>query len=386
MATGPSVRLYVCGITPYDATHLGHAFTYVAFDLLVRVLQDAGVDVDYVQNITDVDEPLFERAQRDGIDWADLADREIALFREDMAFLAVLPPRQWVGVREAMPVIAAKVRELVSAGLTYNLPVADGPGEDIYLDLASVPSFGSISGWTREQMLAVFSERGGDPERAGKRDPLDPLLWHAQRPDEPAWNAGGLPPGRPGWHVECTAIAAQSLGLPFDVQGGGADLVFPHHEMSSAQASGVFARLYVHAGMVGYQGHKMSKSRGNLVFVSRLREAAVEPMAVRMVLLGHHYRSDWEYTPADLVAAQRRLGTWREALSLNEAPAAEPTIDAVRAALADDLDTPRALALVDNWAQRALSAPAGGADTGVLDPAACGLMARTLDAVLGIRI
>ena len=379
VAQGPSARMYVCGITPYDATHLGHAATYVTFDLVGRALRDSGVDVRYAQNVTDVDDPLFERAERDGINWADLADREVALFREDMTALAVIPPDAWVGVREAMEVIAIKVAELVAAGVTYAVPVPDGPGEDLYLDLATVPSFGSVSHWSREEMLSVFADRGGDPDREGKRSPLDPLLWRAERPGEPAWAFAGLAPGRPGWHVECTAIAADDLGLPFDVQGGGTDLIFPHHEMSSAQADGDFARLYVHQGMVAYEGEKMSKSRGNLVFVSRLRAQGVDPMAIRLVLLAHHYREDWEYTPDALAFAQQRLATWRAALSVNEAPAAEATVEAMREALADDLRAPAALAAVDDWAQASLAGGGG-------DPGAPGVLARALDALLGVRL
>lgn len=394
-ALGDECRIYVCGITPYDATHLGHAATYVGFDLLVRALRDAGVTVRYVQNVTDVDDPLFERAARDGVDWEELATSQIDLFREDMTALAVLPPERYVGVQEAMPVIAATVRELVDAGRTYEVPVPDGPGADVYLDLAQVSDFGSVSGWSRAEMLAVFGERGGDPDTPGKRDPLDPLLWRAERPGEPAWSLAGMPSGRPGWHVECTAIAQDCLGLPFDVQGGGSDLIFPHHEMSDAQASGPFARVYVHQGMVGYEGAKMSKSRGNLVLVSRLRAAGVDPMAIRLVLLAHHHLEDWEYTQATLDAAQARLDRWREALSLNEAPPADGTVAAIRAALADDLDAPAALLAVDAWAEAALAAaatpdetagPAGGSGgAGQLDPAAPGIVDRALDALLGVR-
>lgn len=376
-------RLYVCGITPYDATHLGHAATYVAFDLLVRALRDAGVSVTYTQNVTDVDEPLFERARRDAMDWRDLARREISLFREDMTALAVIPPDHYIGVEEAMPVIAATVARLVDTGLTYQVPVEEGAGEDLYLDLAQVPSFGEVSGWSREQMLAVFGERGGDPQRPGKRDPLDPLLWRAQRPGEPSWELAGLGPGRPGWHVECTAIAQDSLGLPFDIQGGGSDLVFPHHEMSQAQADGRFARIFLHQGMVAYQGEKMSKSRGNLVFVSRLRAQGVEPVAIRLVLLAQHYRSDWEFSQTNLDAALDRLMQWRAALALDAGPAAQSTLTRIRAALADDLDAPSALLAVDDWCTRARGAARGSAAD--LDPAAPGMIAHGIEALLGVR-
>ena len=260
---GPVARLYVCGITPYDATHLGHAATYVTFDLVGRALRDAGHRVEYVQNVTDVDDPLLERAARDGRDWRELATAEIDLFREDMTALAVVPPDALVGVVESMPEITREVRALLADGTAYRLPVPDGEGEgdDVYLDLAQTPTFGSVSGWTREQMASVFVERGGDPDRPGKRDPFDPLLWRAVRDGEPSWDDAVLGAGRPGWHIECTAISLDRLGHPLDIQGGGTDLVFPHHEMSAVQSAALtheptFARHYVHQAMVGFEGRE----------------------------------------------------------------------------------------------------------------------------------
>ena len=306
---GPVARLYVCGITPYDATHLGHAATYVTFDLVGRALRDAGHRVEYVQNVTDVDDPLLERAARDGRDWRELATAETDLFREDMTALAVIPPDALVGVVESMPEITREVRALLDGGTAYRLPVpaGEGSGEDIYLDLGQLPSFGSVSGWSREQMAAVLADRGGDPDRPGKRDPFDPLLWRGGRDGEPCWHDEVLGAGRPGWHIECTAISLDRLGHPLDIQGGGTDLVFPHHEMSAVQSAALthddtFARHYVHQAMVGCEGAKMSKSRGNLVLVSRLRADGVDPMAIRLVLVGRHYRTDWAYT-ADLPEA-----------------------------------------------------------------------------------
>ncbi|GAA4405084.1 cysteine--1-D-myo-inosityl 2-amino-2-deoxy-alpha-D-glucopyranoside ligase [Fodinibacter luteus] len=383
---GPVARLYVCGITPYDATHLGHAATYVTFDVVGRVLRDTGHRVEYVQNVTDVDDPLLERAARDGRDWRELATSEIELFREDMTALAVIPPDDLVGVVESMDEITDAVRALVARGAAYRVPVpaAEGSGEDIYLDLAEAPSFGEVSGWSPEQMDAVFADRGGDPDRAGKRNRFDPLLWRAARAGEPSWEDLMLGAGRPGWHIECTAISLAHLGHPFDIKGGGSDLVFPHHEMSAVQAvaltgGDVFARHYVHQAMVGYEGEKMSKSKGNLVLVSRLRADGVEPMAVRLLLLDRHYRTDWDYTPDLLDVATARLERWREALSVNEGADPASTIGEVRAAVATDLDTPAALAAVDAWAERTL---AGQWD----DAAAPGLVARTVDAVLGVRL
>jgi L-cysteine:1D-myo-inositol 2-amino-2-deoxy-alpha-D-glucopyranoside ligase len=382
---GPVARLYVCGITPYDATHLGHAATYVTFDVLGRALRDAGHEVDYVQNVTDVDDPLLERAARDGVDWEQLAAEEIALFREDMTALAVVPPDHYVGVVESIDTVAAVVADLLRSGAAYQVRTPESQaGDDVYLDLTSDPGFGGVSGWTRERMLEVYADRGGDPDRAGKRDVLDPLLWRAARPGEPSWAADGLPDGRPGWHVECTAIALQHLGMAFDVQGGGTDLVFPHHEMSATQAVVLtgerpFARSYTHQAMVGLHGEKMSKSKGNLVLVSKLRADGVDPMAIRLALLAQHYRTEWSWSDSVLAQAQDRLETWRAALSVNAGPPVEDTIALVRERVADDLDTPAALAVVDRWAKECLTR--GGSD-----PAAPGVLARLLDRLLGVRV
>ena len=382
---GPTARLYVCGITPYDATHLGHAATYVTFDLMQRVWRDGGHGVRYVQNVTDVDDPLLERATRDGVNWQDLARSETALFHDDMAALGVLPPDEYIGVVESVEPIAADVRALLASGAAYQLadPSADGAA-DVYYDISRDERFGAVSGWTPQQMLEVFVDRGGDPGRAGKRSPLDPLLWRAERPGEPSWDGGSLGRGRPGWHAECTTIALRSLGMSFDVQGGGTDLVFPHHEMSAVQAHGLtgawpFARTYVHQAMVGLDGEKMSKSKGNLVKVSVLRATGHDPMAIRLVLLAHHYRTEWSYTHADLEAATARLARWRSALSGSTGPDAAPTIALVRDRLADDLDAPGALSAVDSWADAQLTS--GGADAEA--PAA---LRQAVDALLGVRL
>jgi L-cysteine:1D-myo-inositol 2-amino-2-deoxy-alpha-D-glucopyranoside ligase len=236
-------------------------------------------------------------------------------------------------------------------------------------------------------MLAVFGDRGGDPDRAGKKDPLDCILWRSERPGEPAWDSP-FGPGRPGWHVECTAIALEHLGLTFDVQGGGSDLVFPHHEMCASEAQVArggarFARTYAHAGMVGYDGEKMSKSRGNLVFVSALRHSDVDPMAVRLALLRHHYRADWEWTDVELWDAVDTLDAWRRALSLGAGAPAGPVVEAVLAALADDLDAPSAVAAVQDWVDATLGSD-GLADTS--DPDAAATVHRLLDAALGLSL
>ncbi|WP_129336216.1 cysteine--1-D-myo-inosityl 2-amino-2-deoxy-alpha-D-glucopyranoside ligase [Cellulomonas endophytica] len=407
-AAGPTASLYVCGITPYDATHMGHAATYVAFDVLVRAWRDSGLRVRFASNVTDVDDPLLERATATGRDWRELAAEQTALFGEDMAALGVLPPDTWTGAVESVPAVVDAVEAMLAAGTAYRVPTPDavaGPGSDagsragedgdVYADLSADPAFGTlagpgtVTGLDEAGMREVFAERGGDPERAGKRSPLDPLLWRRERAGEPAWDGRGLGRGRPGWHVECAVIAADALGLPFDVQGGGSDLVFPHHEMSSSHArvldEGRSARYHLHTGMVGLDGEKMSKSRGNLVLVSTLRAQGVDPAAVRLALLAHRYRDDWQWTDAVLAEAQARLDRWRAALGGNGGVDAAGTLAAVRAAVADDLDTPTALSAVDEWAERTLAGSAA-ADPAGWQVGAPGVVARTVDAILGVRL
>lgn len=337
-------RLYVCGITPYDATHLGHAATYHATDLMRRALLDTGLEVEVAQNVTDVDDPLFERAARDGIDWRELAASQTALFAEDMEALRVIAPETYRSVSEAMDDIIATVTTLRERGRAYPVAAADAAGPDWYLDLSIDGALGDVSGWDEQQMLEVFAERGGDPDREGKRGTFDPLLWRAERESEPAWDAGELGRGRPGWHVECVSIAEDALGLPFDVQAGGSDLVFPHHDLGAAHAIGTgrgFAAVYTHSGMVGYEGEKMSKSLGNLVFVHRLVRDGIDPMVIRLVLMTHHYRSDWAWTDQELERAATRLSSYRAAA---ERGGHHPgTVEALRGALRQDLDTPSAL-------------------------------------------
>ena len=377
--SGPA-RLYVCGITPYDATHMGHAATYVAFDLLIRAWRNAGHEVTYVQNVTDVDDPLLERAEKIHEDWVALAERETQLFRDDMTALRVIPPAQYVGAVESIPLVIDLIAELEARGAIYRVE------DDLYFSVTADPAFGAESGWSRERMLEIFGERGGDPERAGKRDPLDCVVWLGERPGEPAWESP-WGRGRPGWHIECTAIALEHLGSAFDVQGGGSDLVFPHHEMCASEAQvarpGPFAQAYVHAGMVAYDGEKMSKSKGNLVFVSALRHAEIDPMAIRLVLLSHHYRSDWEWTDGELFDTVDRLDQWRRALSLGSGAPAAPIVEAVLTALADDIDAPTAVAAVQTWVDATLGTT-GLADTS--DPAAAATIFRVLDSALGLAL
>ena len=395
-AAGHRATLYACGITPYDATHMGHAATFTAWDLLIRAWLDSGHDVVYAQNVTDVDDPLLERADRDGEDWRELALRETDRFRGDMEALRNLPPAHYIGAVEALPIIEAFTEKLAARGALYDV---DG---DVYFarsydqDFGALCGPGTASGLSVEAMTGLSAERGGDPAREGKKDPLDPLVWRAERPGEPAWESH-LGTGRPGWHVECAAIAVEYLGASFDVQAGGSDLVFPHHEMSASHTrvacaaddadAPLFARVYVHAGMVAYQGTKMSKSLGNLVLVSRLRAAGTDPMAVRLALLAHHYRSDWEWTDEVLQQAQARLERWRAAVARQAPASADPStgtatdvLAAVRARLADDLDAPGAVAALDAWADGALASPGGVA------PAEAALIRDTADALLGVAL
>ena len=375
-----TARMYVCGITPYDATHIGHANTYVSFDLLNRVWRDAGLEVLYVQNVTDVDDPLIERAHATGVDWAALAAEQTQLFREDMEALNVLPPSHYVGAVESIPLIVELVADLQTRGVVY--AVEDEHAGDLYLDQAQDADFGSLSHLDEDAARPVFAERGGDPGRTAKKGVLDSLVWLRHREGDPSWPSP-FGDGRPGWHVECAAIALDLLGPDFDVQAGGSDLVFPHHEMSASVgrlATGKpFARAYLHSGMVALDGEKMSKSRGNLVFVSRLRRDGVDPMAIRLALLDHHYRDDWEWTPELLAAAQDRLSRWREAVRLDAGVDGDEVVSAIRTALADDLVAPAAIAAVDAWA---------GASTVVEsdDAYAPALVARACDALLGVRL
>lgn len=395
--TGDTATMYVCGITPYDSTHLGHAATYLTFDLIYRQLLDAGKQVHYVQNITDVDDPLFERAERDGVDWRELGTSQIDLFRSDMEILGVFPPQDYIGAIESIDEVIDMVSKLLDNGAAY---VVDDPEfPDIYASIEATEHFGYESNYSREQMEIFFAERGGDPERPGKRDPLDALLWRANRAGEPAWESP-FGPGRPGWHIECSAIATNRLGTSFDIQGGGSDLLFPHHEFSAAHAEAAhgverMAGHYVHTGMIGLDGAKMSKSLGNLVFVHKLVEQGVDPSAIRLGVYSAHYRTDRDWSDAVVAAATERLHTWREAVQRGRAAGgdtaaveaagedraladAAATVAEVRARLADDLDAPAAIAAVDAWAARVLAEGSSAAGSN--------LVAHAMDSLFGVQL
>jgi L-cysteine:1D-myo-inositol 2-amino-2-deoxy-alpha-D-glucopyranoside ligase len=329
--------------------------------------------VRYVQNVTDIDDPLLERARATGEDWRALAESETDLFRADAQALSMIPPDVYVGAVESIPIIVEMIKDLRGRGSVYEV---DG---DLYFSVGSDPDFGAVSRLDREQMVALFAERGGDPERPGKRDPLDCLVWMRQRPDEPGWETD-LGVGRPGWHVECAAIAHHYLGVPLDVQGGGTDLVFPHHEMSASEAQvaypgNPFARRYAHAGMVGLGGVKMSKSLGNLVLVSRLRDHGEDPRTIRLAVLSRHYRSDWDWDDSLLAEARKRLSRWSEAVAFG-GPDATATIREVRGRMADDLDAPGALAAVDAWVDSSGPTADGAAE----------LLAEVIQDSLGITL
>jgi L-cysteine:1D-myo-inositol 2-amino-2-deoxy-alpha-D-glucopyranoside ligase len=380
VSPGATATMYVCGITPYDATHLGHAATYLAFDLIHRVWLDAGHRVNYVQNVTDIDDPLFERADRDGADWKELAADQVALFGTDMVALRVVPPQHYVAATEAIAEVVEVVEKMLASGAAY---VIDGEYPDVYFRADATEQFGYESGYDRDTMLALSAERGGDPDRPGKADRLDALIWRAARPGGPSWPSP-FGPGRPGWHVECSAIALSRIGADLDIQGGGTDLIFPHHEFSAAHAESVtgeprFARHYVHAAMIGWDGHKMSKSRGNLVLVSRLRADGVEPAAIRLGLLAGHYRADRSWDTTTLDEANTRLHRWRAAMGLPAGPDGADVIARMRRYLADDLDTPKALAALDGWVTDAL-------EYGGHDAAAPALVATAVDALLGVAL
>ena len=373
-------RLYVCGITPYDATHLGHAATYLTFDLANRYLRASGATVKFVQNITDIDDPLLERAKRDDVDWKDLAQSQIDLFKGDMVNLHVIPPDHYIGVVEAMELVTAAIEKLSQRESTYTVE------NDLYFSVHADSKLGQRSHLAQEQMLEIFSERGGDPNRVGKRDPLDALLWLSHREGEPSWTSS-FGDGRPGWHIECCAIALHYLepdatsDTSIDIQGGGSDLIFPHHEMSAAQGQILqgreFASHYVHSGMIGLDGVKMSKSLGNLVFVSKLVNSGVNPMAIRWALMEHHFAKDRSWSQSVLEDAQIWIERLRRALSMMETAPTDTVIASIITAQSENLDTPQSLRLIKDWVVTSENGASGGTP---------GELSRAIDTLLGISL
>ena len=378
--------MYICGITPYDATHLGHAATYIAFDLINRYQRAMGAKVEFVENITDIDEPLLERAERDNVDWQELAASQIDLFRSDMSALHIHPPKAYVPATAVMTEIDRAISQMKVNGFVYTVD------QDLYMDISSFLADLPIP---LDEALTIFAERGGDPQRIGKRHPLDPVLWWANKNNEPGWESShGF--GRPGWHIECSVIALRYLlgedylsshhsDFSIELQGGGSDLIFPHHFMSGAQSKAIlgqpFARHYVHAGMVGLDGEKMSKSKGNLVFVSRLLNEGVDPVSIRYALLRDHYQSDRMWSAEKLKTAQESVANIRIALSREEVASTDSVISNIVSALANNLDTPAALNALEEWALRTIG---NQSQADQLATREAGNLSRILDSLLGL--
>lgn len=377
--------MYVCGITPYDATHLGHAATYLAFDLIHRYRQLQGADVSFVENITDIDEPLLERAQRDNVDWRDLASQQIDLYRSDMTALHILPPEHFIPATTVMDLIDIAIRRMAENGFVYKL---DG---DLYFDISFFIDQLPLS---LEAAISAFAEKGGDPTRVGKRHPLDPVLWLAHRDGEPGWESShGF--GRPGWHIECCVIslryllgegylASKDRNYSIDLQGGGSDLLFPHHFMSGAQGHALlgrpFAKDYVHSGMVGLNGEKMSKSKGNLVFVSTLLRDGIDPVVIRYALLREHYQSDRMWSDEKLRLANESVQLIRSALSREEVLNTDALCDEIISTVSNNLNTPKALEALELWAKSTTASESSLR----AEQQGSGELTRLLDGLLGL--
>ena len=375
---GEQSSIYICGITPYDATHMGHAATYLTFDLVNRYLRASGKNVSFVENITDIDDPLLERATRDNQDWRELAESQIELFREDMTSLGVLPPNAYRGVIESMDEIISTVEEMIATGKSY---ILDG---DIYLDLNQVDGAIENLPLALDIALKIFEERGGDPARVGKRHALDPLLWKARKGDDPFWEAP-FGQGRPGWHIECTAIALKNLpkasSTSITLQAGGSDLIFPHHYMTALQAKALtgvdFASCYSHAGMIGLDGEKMSKSKGNLVFVSKLRQEGVSAALIRIALFADRYSTDRMWSRELVDDANKLLARLLSALSRQEVAPTFEVVQEIVNAISDDLNTPKVFELLNSWCLKTEEGEVGGSP---------GEISRALDTYLGITL
>ena len=369
-------RMYVCGITPYDATHLGHAATYLAFDLIYRYQFLSGKNIKFVENITDIDDPLLERANRDKVDWSALADSQINLFKSDMSALRVIPPEHFIKVTESLTIIEEFIKRLAKNGYLYEIE------NDYYF---AVEQFLADLPIPVDEAVKVFSERGGDPHRVGKKHPLDPLVWSAHVGNEPGWESSfGF--GRPGWHVECTAIACHYLdeneNNPIvSLQGGGSDLIFPHHFMSAqiiqAAYGRKFSESFVHAAMISLDGEKMSKSKGNLVFVSKLLESGIDPMILRWALLRGHFQQDRAWSNELLEISTKEVELVRSALAQSEVADTKNVINSLIQDISNNLDTPSALDRLTKWANLSQSNP-------IVNQS--GLMARAVDSLLGLAL
>jgi L-cysteine:1D-myo-inositol 2-amino-2-deoxy-alpha-D-glucopyranoside ligase len=353
------VGIYVCGVTPYDTTHAGHAFTFLTFDILTRYLRSQGLDVTYVQNVTDIDDDILRKAKELGTTWDDLGRRETEKFRKDMTDLNALDPDHYVRATDHVAEMVEIIKPLIEKGFAYE------KNGSVYFSVASDPEFGKLSHIPRDKMLAIANERGNTPDDPNKQDPLDFIMWQAASPGEPTWESP-WGPGRPGWHIECSAMARTYLGDTIDVHGGGSDLIFPHHECEIAQSENAtgekpFARFWVHAGMVEYQGEKMSKSLGNLVLARDLL-GEYSSDAIRLYLFSHHYRTPWEFIDDEMAEYEALANDLREAV---EFPAYgiddEVDVSMLRErffnALDEDLDTPDAVEALAEMGKAILEAP-----------------------------
>jgi L-cysteine:1D-myo-inositol 2-amino-2-deoxy-alpha-D-glucopyranoside ligase len=369
-------RMYVCGITPYDSTHLGHAATYLSFDLINRYQQLANLQVSFIENVTDVDDPLLERAKRDGQDWQVLANSQVDLFISDMTALRILPPSQLVKVTDSLDLVESFIDKLDRNGHIYQIDGDFYFSVDKYLDSLPIPLAEAIS---------VFAERGGDPDKEGKRHPLDAVVWSANKDGEPGWNSKyGF--GRPGWHIECTAIACEFLDNDekdpvIQLQGGGSDLIFPHHFMSAqivkAALGRDFAESYIHAGMICLDGEKMSKSKGNLIFVSKLIQEGVDPMVIRWALLSGHYQQDREWSTQLLQRAKDEVALVRSVLSRSETADASSLVSNLIKDLSDNLNTPKALSEIVDWSLESNKIATSNHS---------GLVSRAIDSLIGLAL
>jgi len=378
-----TVTVYVCGITPYDTTHLGHAFTYTTFDVLIRYLEFRGQRVQYVQNVTDIDDDILRQARKVGEDWKRLGDRWTAHYIRDMQALNVRPPDHFPRATDFIPEMIDTVEELVEAGVAYE------SSGSVYFHVESWPEFGKLSRIPRDEMLAIANERGNIPDDPKKRDPLDFVLWQAPgSPDEPTWDSP-WGPGRPGWHIECSTMSSRLLGDTVDVHGGGADLIFPHHESEIAQSEGAsgrepFVRFWMHTAMVRHEGEKMSKSLGNLVMVRDLLETW-SPDAIRLYMASHHYREPWSHNDKELGAAEELACKLQRAVTAKGGEEGFLDSCAARAAfvkaMEDDLNTPAALGALERLADETLRAAETGQDVQAAQEAL-----REMGSVFGLRL
>ncbi len=375
------VSIYVCGITPYDTTHLGHAFTYASADILIRYLEYQGIEVRYVQNVTDIDDDILRRADRDDEDWKALGDRWTVHFIQDMITLNVRPPDFYPRATDTIPEIITTVEQLIQKQVAYE---ANG---SVYFHVGAWPEYGKLCGLAHAAMLPVANERGNNPDDPNKRDPLDFVLWQAQAPGEPAWDSP-WGAGRPGWHIECSTMSSKFLGETIDIHGGGGDLLFPHHESEIAQMEPItgknFVRFWMHAAMVRHEGEKMSKSLGNLVMARDLLQSH-SPDALRLYMAAHHYRIEWAYDPGQLDWAARVAERLREAVLAESGDGTELDADsserAYRQALDDDLDSPRAVGILDELAVEVLLAARSGQNVQSAQQ-----QIRSMSAVFGLRL